>query len=291
MILAGRKSASDATGRSCNSYRQAYMAELESIAEINLGEAAIMVEPNESNGGVPVNPSWISSLFHRRKGSRYKADERQDAGMNYSGLDSKGAAFVPDASASQSPLPSFEAGRLSWDGPRPSFKQMLKRIEARKKQQRVDCSPLHNLAANGGNECLEDVMPEQTSALPKCKPVAASRKSASIEIPKSSRKQASVSPMSQNNGSTQMVYSNGDMIDREPRSWGRAWNRTLSPLLGLRNSGRKGGIDSGHQHPGYATPDHVHFKSSLGARPSASSYMSPLSRSQCAPDAQIQIAQ
>ncbi|KAI5060663.1 hypothetical protein GOP47_0025083 [Adiantum capillus-veneris] len=299
MVLAGRKSASDAIGRSSNSYRQAYMAELESIAEINLGEAAIKVEPNESNGDVHANPSWISSLFQRRKGSRYKTDERQDAGMNYSAVGSKVQASLaaPDASANRSPLPSLEAGRLSWDGPRPSFKQMLKRIEARKKQQRVDCSPLHSLATtNGGNECLEDVTtPGQAaaSALQKCKSVAASRKSRSIEMQRSSKQASSVSLTVHSNENMQIEYGNGDMIDREERSWGRAWNKTLSPLLGFRNYGRRGAFDSGHQqHPGYATPNHVNFKSSqLGAPPSASSYMSPLSRSQCAPDAQIQIAQ
>eukprot|EP00250_Pteridium_aquilinum_P026691 c33429_g1_i1 orf=261-1799(+) len=295
MILAGRKSASDAIGRNCNKYRQAYMADLEDIAEIKLGEAAIKVDHSDSNRDAHSNSSWISSLFHRRKSSRCKSDVRHHAGSNSSVTDENADAFAPKSSINElPPKASFDAGRLSWDGARPNFKQILKRIEARSKQQRVDCSPMQvaDYAMKRYNENIQDSS-GQESSLPKCKTVASARSSISVETPKNFR-QASPSPMLHTNANAGMDFDNGD-FDRDggprSRSWGRAWSRTLSPLWGFKHHGRRGVDDSTRQHPGFATPNHVNFKDSLGMPPLSSSYVSPLRRSKRVPDAHIQFAQ
>ncbi|KAH7427277.1 hypothetical protein KP509_10G037200 [Ceratopteris richardii] len=275
------------------------MGNLESIAEINIGDAAGKAESNELNGDGQANLSWISSLFHRKWRSKNKTfSGHGNSNTNSPFTRSEAGSALNDVGGTNLlQLPPLEPGRLSWDGPKSNFKHILKRIEARKKHQRVDCSPLHAPSAveDARQECFcDDPEMGQLSSLQKSKSVTSSRDAVSFEMPKSSRPPlATISSKQCVNDNLLEVCDNTHVTDKESRRWGRAWNKSLSPLMGFKQHGLKGVRGSRHLHSGFATPRHVvNFnKSSTGASSFSSPHISSLPNHENILDVHLRLAQ
>lgn len=297
-------SASQAVGSMSDKYRLTHVSDLEAIAEITVGDTTKM--QNNINREAGMSTSWISNLFHRRRGARCRSNLSNSSGSSINNMDATSGNGTVVNELNHHSLPkdsSMDAARLSCNnGARPSFKQLLKRFEARSKQPRIDSSP-SQFVDYAMKECSDnehDTASQLGPYLQKSRSVASARSSISVEMPKDLM-QSSFSPMIHQRQSNLMMgleYESyfDDRNLRRSRSWGRTWNRALSPLWGSRcHVQHKATYDSPssthqieHFRAGLVTPSHVNAKGV--STPSSSSHLSPLRRSQAALDARIHLA-
>ncbi|KAI5072922.1 hypothetical protein GOP47_0013028 [Adiantum capillus-veneris] len=286
------------TGTNFDACRHRQTPDLEAIAEMSTSDVSSNIQRHiNREAGTPA--SWLSVLFHRRKWSRSRSNLSNSSGGSVQNAisDTNGNGGI-SSSESNHRQSSVEAGRLSWDGARPNFKQLLKRIETRSKLPQVPASDFSPSSQSYVDYTMKEYngngreVTNQAAYLQKSKSVASARSSISVEMPKDLM-QSSFSPRLHQGQSNVMVgldydtYIDDDRNLRRSRSWGRTWNRALSPLWGSRSHRHKvtqlDASASAHQRD-YSrhartpvTPSHVNRKSA--APPASSTHLSPLRRS------------
>ncbi|MCO5564575.1 hypothetical protein L7F22_018239 [Adiantum nelumboides] len=289
-----RHSSAAPTARYLDACRHAHRPDLEAIAEINTSDASSKIQ-SHINREANTSTSWIYVLFHRKKWSRSRSNLSNSSGASVQNAIADTSGNDINSSESNQRQSSIEAGRLSWDGARPNFKQLLRRIEVRSKPQvpaEFSPSQYSDYAMQEYNSNSREVT-SQAAYLQKSKSVASARSSISVEMPKDLM-QSSFSPtlhQGQSNVMVGLVYDTyfDDRNLRRSRSWGRTWNRSLSPLWGSRSHRHKVTQDASasvHQreYPRArtpVTPSHVYVKSA--ATPASSAHLSPLGRNKLGP--------